>query len=144
MEQRITGSSINYSRILLGGLAASVALIVGQGIVIALLGSRLLAARAAANLPPVDPQILLSILEILLTAFLIVWIYASIRPRYGAGPVTAIRAGLAVWVCAPLLMTIHMIYDGFGFPTSLLLTLAVCMLPVFLLAGIVGGRVYRE
>jgi len=33
----------------------------------------------------------------------VVWLYASIRPRYGAGRRTAIIAGLAVWFFASLL-----------------------------------------
>lgn len=137
-------SRINYGRIGVAGLAASMALLVGEGAVVGALSTRLLAARAAANLPPFEPQLLLSVLELALTGFLLAWIYAAIRPRFGPGPVTAVRAALVVWVCAPLLMTIHMIYDGFGFPASLLLVLAVSLLPVFVLAGVVGAWLYRE
>src|SRR5436190_18956057 len=32
-----------------------------------------------------------------------VWLYAAIRPRYGAGPKTAAVAGLGVWLTAYLL-----------------------------------------
>jgi hypothetical protein len=32
-----------------------------------------------------------------------VWLYAAIRPRYGAGPKTAVCAGLAVWAIGTLL-----------------------------------------
>jgi hypothetical protein len=28
----------------------------------------------------------------------VVWLYAAIRPRFGAGPRTAMRAGLAMWL----------------------------------------------
>ena len=35
-----------------------------------------------------------------------VWLYAAIRPRYGAGAATAVRAGIAVWVLSCVLMTI--------------------------------------
>ena len=139
-----TVPGINYGRIALGGLAASLSLVLGEGAVVGALSSRLLAAREAAKLPSVEPQLLLAVIEIGLTGFLTVWVYAAIRPRFGAGAVTAIRSALAVWVAAPLLMTIHMIYDGFGFPAPLLLTLAVGVLPVFVLARLVGAWVYRE
>ena len=128
----------------LGGLATSFGLLLGEGAVVASLSSRLLAARAATKLPPSEPQLLLSVVEIGLTGFLTVWVYAAIRPRFGAGPATAVRAALAVWTAAPLLTTIHMIYDGFGFPASLLLTLAVGLLPVFVLATLLGAWLYRE
>lgn len=137
-------SGINYGRIGVAGLAASVGLFLGEGVVVGSLRSRLRAARAAARLPPFEPQLLLSVLEVALTGFLLVWIYAAIRPRFGAGPATAVRSALVVWVCAPLLTTIHMIYDGFGFPASLLLILAVSLLPVFVLAGLLGAWLYRE
>src|SRR6059036_2704431 len=32
-----------------------------------------------------------------------IWLYAAIRPRYGAGPSTAVRAGLAAWGLAVFL-----------------------------------------
>ena len=86
----------------------------------------------------------MSVIEIGLTGFLTVWIYAAIRPRFGPGPATAVRSAVAVWTAAPLLTTVHMIYDGFGFTASLLLTLAVAVLPVFVFAGLVGAWVYRE
>ena len=41
-----------------------------------------------------------------------VWLYAAIRPRYGAGPRTAVIAGLAVWVMADLWSGIYL---GMGF-----------------------------
>lgn len=33
----------------------------------------------------------------------LVWLYAAIRPRFGAGPGTAVKAGLAVWFIAGLI-----------------------------------------
>jgi len=37
----------------------------------------------------------------LLGGMVAVWIYVGIRPRFGAGPVTAIYAGIAVWLLSP-------------------------------------------
>jgi len=37
-----------------------------------------------------------------LCGIVLLWLYASIRPRYGAGPKTAIIAGLAVWLITHL------------------------------------------
>jgi hypothetical protein len=137
-------SRINYTRVALGALAASLILFLGQLAVIGTLSSRLLAARAAANLPPVEPRPILSILELVISGFLLVWVYAAIRPRFGLGPATAVRAGLVVWACSPLLTMIHMIYDGFGFPPSILLIVAGSVLPVFVAASLLGAWVYAE
>ncbi len=41
-----------------------------------------------------------------------VWLYAAIRPRYGAGAGTAVRAGLAAWFFSYLLMTVAMTNMG--------------------------------
>ena len=38
-----------------------------------------------------------------------IWLYAAIRPRYGPGPATAMRAGVAVWILSCVLMTITMV-----------------------------------
>ena len=38
-----------------------------------------------------------------------IWLYAAIRPRYGPGAATALRAGFAVWVLSCVLMTITMV-----------------------------------
>jgi hypothetical protein len=37
-----------------------------------------------------------------LCGIVLVWLYASIRPRYGAGPKTAVIAGLALWLITHL------------------------------------------
>ena len=37
-----------------------------------------------------------------LCGIVLVWLYASIRPRYGAGPKTAVIAGLAIWLITHL------------------------------------------
>lgn len=53
------------------------------------------------NLPPIGAS---AIAVFLLYAFalglVLVWLYAAIRPRFGAGPRTAIIAGVAVWFLA--------------------------------------------
>jgi hypothetical protein len=46
-----------------------------------------------------------------------VWLYAAIRPRYGAGPGTAARAAVAVWFFGCLLTSVAMWNMGL-FPFS--------------------------
>ena len=40
----------------------------------------------------------------------LIWIYAAIRPRFGAGVKTAIYAGLAVWVVGVLLPNLSLMW----------------------------------
>jgi hypothetical protein len=135
---------MNYKRLALAAIAASITLLLGEMAFITLMGGRLMAARQAAGLPEITPQPLVSIIELLLTGAFIVWLYAAIRTRYGAGPMTAIGAGFASWTGIVLLSTIHTIGENMGFPATLLLMVAGVILPVFILTAVVGAWVYRE
>ncbi len=74
-----------------------------------------------------------------------VWLYAAIRPRYGAGPKTAICAGLAVWVLAHLWSGVYL---GAGFTG--LITPKLAWLPVAWglveapLGALAGAWLYKE
>jgi hypothetical protein len=74
-----------------------------------------------------------------------VWLYAAIRPRYGAGVRTAAIAGLAVWVIAHVWSGIYL---GMGFMG--LITPRLAFLPIAWglveapLGTIVGASVYQE
>lgn len=92
---------INTARVLLGGLAAGLVMNIGEA---ALHGGVL--GQAAADLfkslhvpEPANPVYLISLVAVtFVVGIASVWLYAAIRPRYGAGPKTALVAGLAVWV----------------------------------------------
>ena len=136
--------SINYRRLVLAGLVAIVVLLVCQVALIGSLSSTIMAARDAAHLPVFVPRPVLSLLELLSTGYLIVWMYAAIRPRFGPGIGTAVRSGLAVWFCLGVIVTIHMISDNFGFPPGIIMLIAAGMLPALVLASIAGAWAYRE
>jgi hypothetical protein len=71
------------------------------------------------------------------------WLYAAIRPRFGAGATTAFYAGLGVWSLGyflPLAMWMPM---GL-FPANLLATVMVIGLLEILIATEAGAWVYRE
>jgi hypothetical protein len=72
----------------------------------------------------------------------IVWLYAAIRPRFGPGAGTAVKAAIAVWlVNAALSMTFVMI--GM-YPGQLMTTSLACTLVGMLIAAYVGGMIYKE
>ena len=70
------------------------------------------------------------------------WLYAAIRPRYGAGAKTAAIAGFAWWVVSTLADTT---WGSFGLvPVKALLPLSAVSLPEMIVAALVGAWLYKE
>ncbi len=96
---------INWRRVIVGGLLAGVVMNISEA---ALHGGML--GQDAAELfrsfgvadTPVGWQLPALVGMTFVLGLTSVWLYAAIRPRYGAGPKTAICAGLAVWILAHL------------------------------------------
>jgi hypothetical protein len=55
----------------------------------------------------------------LVGGIVVIWLYAAIRPRFGAGAKTAVLAGLAVWVVGALLPNLSLMWFGGLFRISL-------------------------
>lgn len=70
------------------------------------------------------------------------WLYAALRPRYGAGPGSAIIAGSVIWLLAALSAAIWVTL-GVMEPRALLIP-TLPYLAIFILATLAGARVYRE
>jgi hypothetical protein len=135
-------SGINWSRVLLGGLAAGLILNAGRYLV----NGMLLREKWAAAVKDA-PTDLASSVQIAVVGFLAgiftVWLYAAIRPRYGAGPKTAVLAGTAVWVLGYLLawgtpMAMHLL------PADLVLIGIAAGLVNVIVAALAGACVYNE
>jgi hypothetical protein len=70
------------------------------------------------------------------------WLYAAIRPRYGAGPRTAAVAGFSWWVVSSLA---DATWGSFRLvPVQALLLLSVVSLPEMIVAALVGAWLYKE
>jgi len=135
-------NKINWPRVLGCGLLAGIVWIILGSIVTALLG------RAFAALPhnllgrPTPGFILLNAILDLLQGISIVWLYAAIRPRYGAGPKTALIAALAWWFIVTLG---DATWCSFGlFPPHTVIPLIVGTLPALIAATLAGARLYKE
>lgn len=72
-----------------------------------------------------------------------VWLYAAIRPRFGPGAGTALKAGFAAWLLADLLSSVGLANMGI-LPSGLLTTSAIWSLVESLVATTVGAWIYRE
>ena len=87
--------TMNGARVILGGLLAGVVINVFESILNGVvLAKDWEAAMAALGKPPMaGDQIAVFIVWGFLVGIFAVWLYAAIRPRYGAGPKTALCAG---------------------------------------------------
>jgi hypothetical protein len=80
----------------------------------------------------------------LVTGIVTIWVYAGIRPRYGAGAKTAARAGLAVWVVGILVPNASFMCVTGLFSHHLALMTTAGGLGEILLAAIAGAALYKE
>lgn len=138
---------INWGRVIGGGLLAGLVMNIGEAVLHgAVLGEDAVNLYKALNLAQPDPS---NLVKLIVMTFVLgitsVWLYAAIRPRYGAGPMTAICAGLAVWVFAHLWSGVYL---GVGFAG--LVTPKLAWLPVAWglveapLGTLAGAWLYKE
>jgi hypothetical protein len=137
---------INLKRMILGGLLAGVVINLVEFIAHGMILKHAWAiSMAALGLTPgiSTTSRVVFIAWGFLVGLVAVWLYAGLRPRYGAGPKTALRAGLAFWVLAYLT-------PAFGqaalklFPSSLMLAASAVGLVAAVLATLAGAWLYRE
>ena len=96
----------NMGRIILGGIVAGIVLdILGflvDGILLAPQWTAGMTALGKSGAFTMNQIVSLNLLG-LANGIFAIWLYAAIRPRYGAGPKAAVFAGLALWVAGVLL-----------------------------------------
>ncbi len=102
------------------------------------------AAMLALNKPAMTTDLFIwfVIMDFLFGIFL-VWLYAAIRPRFGAGPRTAVWAGLAMWVLYGLLHSLGEAPMGL-FPLNLYVIGTLVALVEYPLAAVAGAKFYTE
>jgi hypothetical protein len=136
---------INYGRLILAGIVAAVILdildYVANGI---LLGSAWAASLNTIHVAPLSVNGIIAFnVGGVVTAFLTIWLYVAIRPRFGPGPKTALIAAAVVWLLgwplgmiAPLAM--HVVPRGLAINSSLL------GIPEMAIAILAGAALYKE
>jgi len=136
---------INLGRVVIGGLLAGLIINVGEFILNGvLLEAKMNAALAALNKPPISPNM---IVWFVLFGFglgcMLVWAYAAIRPRFGAGVKTAVCASTLVWGLSYLYPNLFMVIIGL-FPTDIMVMATVWGLVESIVAGVAGAWAYTE
>jgi hypothetical protein len=137
--------AINTGSVIKGGLVSGLIINIGETILnIPVLGDRMAAEAAARNLPPFDNALIpVFVVMCFGLGLFLIWLYAAIRPRLGAGPQTAACAGLIVWGLAWLWPSIGM--GVMGMYSWSLITIGLVWGAVELvLAAIAGAFLYRE
>jgi hypothetical protein len=135
---------INVKGVIVGGLVAGLVLNVIDFLLWGVwLAPDMAAAMQAAGRPPIDNLIPLFVLLDFIFGIALVYLYAAIRPRFGAGPGTAVKAALFVWVVSYLL---HAIGEApMGLLPQRLYTMGTLVGLVQLpLATLAGAKFYKE
>ncbi len=138
--------NINWGRVLLGGIVAGVVVNVVEFTLHAVILDPDWRAAMAALGRPMDESTGAMMIYVglgFLTGILAVCYYAAIRPRFGAGVQTAVRAGIGVWLLAYLVPTIGMVPSGL-FPNRLLWLPVAVALVELPLATMAGAWLYKE
>jgi hypothetical protein len=137
---------INLSRVLLGGIVAGiVANILGYLVDGVILAPQWTAAMKALGRPDFTTNQIVAFNMIgLAYGIFAVWLYAAIRPRYGAGPKTAICAGLAVWVAGVLLPNAALMGITGLFPSNLTALSTLAGVVEWSAAILAGAALYQE
>lgn len=136
---------INFARVILGGLLAGLVINIGEYLLNEpILGDEWRAALVSLNRPIIGgSQIAVFVILGFVLGIAIVWLYAAIRPRFGAGPKTAICAGLFVWFLVYLYASI-MQHTLNLFPDRLLVISTIWGLVELSIAAVAGAWLYRE
>jgi hypothetical protein len=136
---------INMGRVILGGLLAGLVINACEFVVNGLiLAKDFDEAMKSLGKQPVGMQAVAVFLVVgFLSGIVTVWIYAAIRPRFGAGAKTAVCAGLLVWTLTSLLTTIGQAAIGI-FPSRVLVIGTLWALVETPIAAVAGPWLYKE
>jgi hypothetical protein len=140
-------SKINYGRVILGGLVAGIVL----NVLAWLVDGYMLAALWSDGMRMLHHQPNFSVRTLVLfnligfaAGMAMVWIYAAIRPRFGAGVKTAVYAGLVFWFIGTLLPNASFMYAARLFGGRLTLYTTLGGIVEALAAAIAGAALYKE
>ncbi len=138
-------AGISTRSVFVGGLLAGVIIDVSEYLLNGpVLGRKLEAALQARNLPPVGGAgMAVFLVGGFVLGWLLVWLYAAIRPRFGPGPRTAVIAAVAFWLMAYCWPGVGMGVMGL-FPWGVLAVALLWGLAEVVVAALAGGWLYKE
>jgi hypothetical protein len=138
---------MNWSRILFGGLLAGAVINASEFLLhqVVLRAAWALARQQFKEPPASSDSAQFAVFTVagFVAGILIAWLYAAMRPRFGAGPRTSLRAALAVWLPGYALAFLAPLTTGF-LPGAVALPAMAAGLVELMVAGLLAGWVYRE
>lgn len=137
---------INIARVLLGGIAAGiVGNVVGYLVDGLMLAPQWAAAMKTLGRPEFSGNQFVAFNLIgLLYGILVVGLYALMRPHFGAGPKTAVYAGLGAWAMGTLLPNASLMAVAGLFPLNLTVMTTAAAIVESVAAALAGAALYKE
>jgi len=137
--------TINVRKMVVAGLVAGLVLLVFDFITGSMLFSGPMATALAArnlDLASLEGAVPVFLGMDIVYGLLIAFVYAAIRPRFGAGPKAGLIAGAVVWASSAIAQ-INTSAMGF-IPLGLTAGMLAAWLVAMMVAGHVAGRLYSE
>lgn len=139
---------MNTKRILMGGLLAAFIIAVAETLLFeGVLADAMSVAQAQKGLVEASWGVTSYLATTIVLGLMLAWLYAAIRPRFGPGPSTALKAGFFLWVATWLIYYVWLAPSGRGLlflePGRTALALAWELAGV-LIAALAVGWIYRE
>ena len=134
---------VNWSRIILCGLLTGIVWTVLSAISTWYLGADFNAAVGGNKILAPSAGLVVFLLTVNLAGGIwAMWLYASLRPRYGAGAKTAVVTGFSWWIVGTLA---DATWGSFGLvPVKSFLPLSGAALPEMIVATVIGAWLYIE
>jgi hypothetical protein len=136
---------INFGRVIIGGLVAGLIVNIFEYILNGvMLSDQWAELMRGIGKPPLGTNEIIAFNVFgFISGIVAVWTYAAIRPRFGAGPMTAVYAAVLTWV------TVYVLADSMPtimgiFPISMTLMLVGVGLIEIVIATLVGAFLYKE
>lgn len=132
---------INLGRVFLGGLLAGLILNVSAITFQLILREEIAPVFQRFRLPAYAAALHLATNFAL--GIVLVWLYAAMRPRFGAGPKTAVYVGLTAWLFWVAFFVVAVGPLGI-FPARILWINAIWGLFLAVICSLAGARLYKE
>lgn len=137
---------ISRGRVILGGLLAGLVInifeYITNGVILGAAWGRAMQALGRPAQFHIGAIVVFNVWGFLL-GIASVWLYAAIRSRYGAGSVTALRAGLAAWIIGSFLPNLASYPMGL-FPLRLLVIATIVGVVEIAAGTLAGAWLYKE
>src|SRR5688572_14703293 len=139
---------INFGRVLLGGIVAGIVMFMADAFIHGKLlephwtAAMKAAGRSLEHEEHGSDMLYFAAFE-LLRGLAMAWVYSVFRTHYGAGPKTAICAGVAVWAIMFPIFFLQEIPLGF-YSTTLLGLWSVYELVPSVVGGLIVGALYKD